>query len=142
MSDANAKHPIVGVGAVVRRGDSVWLVQRGGPPLAGGWGIPGGRVEWGEPLARAAEREILEETGVVIEAGRVVFSFEHIEPQDGGVLEHFVVLDLEGRYVSGEPCAGDDARAAAWVRIAELDRWPVSRITRAALAELFPGEMP
>lgn len=35
----------------------------------GGWVLPGGRSEPGEPLREAAEREVAEETGVVASAG-------------------------------------------------------------------------
>lgn len=134
--------PVLGVGAVVRRDDAVLLVRRGTPPCQGEWAIPGGRVELGESLARAAEREILEETGVIIEAGEVVYSFELIEATAGRVAWHYVVLDLAARYVSGEPRPGDDASAVAWVRFSELDRLPVNGTTRAALRKLFPGEAP
>jgi ADP-ribose pyrophosphatase len=133
--------PVLAVGAIVRHGDAVLLVKRGAAPSLGEWAIPGGRVHLGESLAQAAEREILEETGVIIEAGEVVYTFEYIDEKAGHVAFHYVVLDLTARYVSGEPRAGDDAAAAAWVRFAELDRLPVNRTTRSALAKLFPGEM-
>jgi 8-oxo-dGTP diphosphatase len=57
--------PRPAVGAVVFKGDAVLLVQRANPPSRGMWAIPGGRVRLGETLQAAAEREILEETGVV-----------------------------------------------------------------------------
>jgi len=133
--------PVLAVGAVVRRADAVLLVKRGRPPSQGEWAIPGGRVQLGEPLARAAEREVREETGVVIEAGEVAYTFEHIEEHDGRIAYHYVVLDLFGLYVSGEPRAADDASDAAWVPLAELAHWPINRTTRDCLARLYPGEV-
>lgn len=131
--------PVLGVGAVVRRGDAVLLVKRGKAPYRGEWAIPGGRVHVGESLKQAAEREILEETGVFIEAGEVVYTFEYIERQGSEVAHHFVVLDLAGRYLSGEPKAGDDAQEAAWILLSELERLPVNATTREALTKLFGG---
>jgi 8-oxo-dGTP diphosphatase len=64
---------------VVFKGDAVLLVQRGNPPSRGMWAIPGGSVRLGETLQTAAEREILEETGVVIRAGDPVLVFDAIE---------------------------------------------------------------
>src|SRR5436309_3189351 len=66
------ERPVLGVGAIILEGDSVLLVERGGEPLKGQWSLPGGGVETGETLKDAVAREILEETGLVIEPGRVI----------------------------------------------------------------------
>ena len=64
--------PIVGVGAVIVDRDRVVLVRRAAPPRQGQWSLPGGAVELGETIREAAEREALEETGLVVEAGVVL----------------------------------------------------------------------
>ena len=80
------------------------------------WSIPGGRIRLGETLQAAAEREILEETGVVIRANRPVLAFDVIQKDDRGVVKyHYVIVDLTADYVSGEPRAGDDAADARWI---------------------------
>lgn len=144
MADAPASvpGPVLGVGAIVRRGDAVLLVQRARPPYQGEWAVPGGKVRLGETLAAAAEREVLEETGIRIRAGAAVYSFEHIErTEDGRIGRHLVVIDLAGEFVAGEPRAGDDAAAAAWVRFDALSTLPLNAVTYRALAALFPAEV-
>ena len=59
--------PIVGVLAVVMRGDRALIVRRANPPKAGRWGFPGGVLELGETVAEGAMRELFEETGVIAE---------------------------------------------------------------------------
>ena len=130
--------PRPAVGAVVFKDDAVLLVQRGNSPSRGMWAIPGGSVRLGETLQAAAEREILEETGVVIRAGDPVLVFEAIEKDHRGAVEyHYVIVDLAADYVSGEPCAGDDAADARWIREDGLARLPVNPATRCLLAEKF-----
>jgi ADP-ribose pyrophosphatase len=132
--------PTLGVGAVVRQDERVLLVRRGMPPAQGEWAIPGGRVHPGESLKMAAEREILEETGLRIEAGEVVFQFELIERDAAGQLRfHYVVLDLAAEWLGGQLQAGDDAAEARWVSPRELRHLSVNAVTRRALAQLFPA---
>ena len=130
--------PRPAVGAVVFKGDAVLLVQRANPPSRGVWAIPGGRVRLGETLQAAAEREILEETGVVIRANAPVLVYDVIQKDDRGAVQyHYVIVDLAADYVSGEPRAGDDAADARWITADELARITVNPATRRLLAERF-----
>jgi 8-oxo-dGTP diphosphatase len=130
--------PRVGIGAVVFKDGKVLLVKRGTPPSEGLWAIPGGRLELGETLQQAAEREILEETGVVIRALDPVFTFDVIEKTKAGeILFHYVIVDLAADYISGEPEAGDDAHEARWVSADELSRLDVSGKTIELLRDIF-----
>lgn len=134
-----SRAPVVAVGAIVRRGDDILLVLRGNPPNENQWAIPGGRLHLGETLQQAAEREILEETGIRIQAREVVYTFEHIERDHAGNVQfHYVVLDLAADYLAGEPQGGDDAREARWIPLTQLAQWPVNSTTLQALRQLFP----
>ena len=130
--------PRPAVGAVVFKDDAVLLVRRGNPPACGMWAIPGGRIRLGETLQAAAEREILEETGVVVRAGDPVFVFDSVERDASGrVRFHYVIVDLAAEYLRGEPTAGDDAADARWVTRDDLARLPVNPVTRRLLAETY-----
>jgi len=122
--------PQVGVGALVIRDGRVLLVRRGRPPANGLWAIPGGRLELGETLQQAAEREVFEETGITIRAGQPFYTFDSIvRDEQGRVRYHYVIVDLLAEYVSGEVRPGDDAQDAAWLSLAELERLPTHPVT-------------
>jgi ADP-ribose pyrophosphatase len=126
------------VGAVVFQEGAVLLVQRGQPPAEGSWAIPGGSVLIGETLRQAAEREILEETGVVIRAADPIYTFDVVERDaEGRVRFHYVIVDLAAEYVAGTPRAASDALDARWVSPADLQRLKVSPSTLKLLAERF-----
>lgn len=131
--------PQVGVGAIVVRENQVLLVLRGKEPNANQWAIPGGRLRLGETLQQAAEREIREETGIVVKAGEVIYHFEHIVRDDAGKVSfHYVVLDVQADYIAGEPVAGDDALDARWVRLDGLGQLTVNSTTLDAMRMLYP----
>ncbi|MBE0510489.1 MAG: NUDIX hydrolase [Chromatiales bacterium] len=134
-----AHWPQLGVGAVVCHQKALLLVKRARPPGQGLWAIPGGRVQPGETMQAAAEREIREETGVRIRAAGLAWQFEHIEQDpDGGLRFHYVVLDFYGEYLSGEPKAGDDASEARWVPFAELNGLALHPETARLLRSFYP----
>lgn len=122
--------PVVGVGAVVIRDGKVLLVRRGIAPSRGLWAIPGGAIELGETLQQAAEREILEETGVTIRAREPVYTFDFFERAgDGRIRFHFVIVDVAADYIGGQVKGADDALDARWLAPADLDPLPVSENT-------------
>jgi 8-oxo-dGTP diphosphatase len=122
--------PVVGVGAVVIKGGKVLLVKRGIAPSKGMWAIPGGSLKLGETLQEGAEREILEETGVVVKAGNPFYSFDFFERDDDGRIRfHYVIVDMMADYVSGDVQGADDALEARWVSPEELNDLVVSKNT-------------
>jgi 8-oxo-dGTP diphosphatase len=113
--------PIVGVLAVVVRGDRVLVVRRANPPMPGRWGFPGGVLELGETVAQGAMRELAEETGVEAEAGGPLTVIDTIDrDEEGRVRYHYTLVAMIGHWQSGEGVAGDDADEVAWLTRAEI----------------------
>jgi len=126
--------PRVAVGALVVHQNKVLLILRGEAPAKGMWAVPGGSVNIGETLQAAAEREVLEETGLEIKAGKVIYSFEKIQHDKAGQVKyHYVILDLEAETLDPVQTLtpADDAVEAGWFTLADLDRLnlPVSETT-------------
>lgn len=130
--------PLVGVGAIVRDGDRILLVQRGRPPQSGRWSLPGGLVELGERLEDAVRREVQEETGLEVEVVSLAGVFERIVPDAEGRTEyHYVLLDYWCRPAGGVLRAGSDVSAVCWAALVDLPRLPMTSGTREFLEDLF-----
>jgi ADP-ribose pyrophosphatase YjhB (NUDIX family) len=115
------ERPIVGVLAVVMRGERVLVVRRANPPLPGRWGFPGGVLELGETVAQGAMRELFEETGVKAEAAGPLTVIDTIDRDaEGRVRYHYTLVVVIGDWRSGEGVAGDDAEEVAWLTRAEI----------------------
>jgi len=122
--------PVVGVGAVIIIDDKVLLIKRGKEPGYGSWSIPGGAVHLGEKLSHAVEREILEETGLIVRCGEMVKVYEPvIRDQEGKVQFHYVLIDFLCEYVSGEPRPSSDILDAVLVSPAELKKYGLFKAT-------------
>jgi ADP-ribose pyrophosphatase len=112
-------------------------VRRGAAPARGLWAIPGGGLKLGETLQQGAEREILEETGIVIRAGEPVFSCDTFDRDEEGRLRfHYVIVDMAADYVSGEVKAADDALEARWISPDELGGLTVTKSTLKLLRQI------
>lgn len=115
--------PIIGVGAVVADRGRVLLVQRGREPSKGKWSLPGGVLELGESLTDGVAREVLEETGLEVEAVELIELIDRIVRQpasdDERIRYHYVIADYLCRVVGGELHAASDADAVRWVERAE-----------------------
>src|SRR3954465_13681975 len=101
--------PIVGVGAVIIHDGRALIVQRAGEPRKGEWTVPGGVLETGETMRSGTEREVLEETGLMVKAGPVIDVFENIWPDvEGKTQYHYVLVDFLCELISGELKAETD----------------------------------
>lgn len=105
----------MGVGAVIIDQDRVLLVQRGNEPMKGHWSLPGGLLELGESLVEGVQREVREETGLIVEVLELVELLDRIFRQDERVRYHYVIADYLCRVVGGDLKANSDADAVRWI---------------------------
>ncbi len=106
-----------GVSAVIVDAEGRILLQQ--RTDNGRWGLPGGAVEFGEPIVAALHREVMEETGLTVEVGRLVGIYsdpDHhqiITYPDGNVI-HFVSTCFECRPTGGTLTLGEETSGLAW----------------------------
>lgn len=143
------ERPIVGVGGVVIEDGRTLLIRRGSEPLLGQWSIPGGTLELGETLTEGTERELREETGLVVRVLELIEVFERINFGRGAdetwtTLEerrrprfHFVIADYLCERISGEPVAGGDVTDVAWAGETELDKFQLTPTATRVIRKAF-----
>ena len=115
--------PLIGVSAVIFDDSGrVLLIKRGQAPAKGQWHAPGGKLESGESMLAACEREVTEETG--LSGLDVICLLAVVERQIDGF--HYIIIDFLARLNQPDrdelsPVAGDDVVDARWVSEADLN---------------------
>jgi len=136
------ERPIVGVGGVVVDGERALVVRRATEPLKGQWSIPGGMLELGEKLRDGLVREVMEETGLEVEAGEVLDVFDSIFPdRDGRTQYHYVLIDYRCAVRGGTATAGSDVSEVRWVTDAELDGLGMKEVTVGVIRKALNAEL-
>lgn len=83
---------------------------------------PGGIVELGERMVDAVRRELFEETGLEVQVGPIIETFDRVHHDESGrVRHHFVIVDYLCTAPSGAPRAGGDAEDVAWAGEDEIE---------------------
>lgn len=117
--------------AILQRNQMVLLAQRPAKGLLGGlWEFPGGKLEAGETLAAALEREIMEELGSKIAVGEHFGEYQHAYTHFRITLHAFLCS-----LVAGEPQALE-ASQITWVRLDQLSDYPMGKVDRMIAAQL------
>jgi ADP-ribose pyrophosphatase YjhB (NUDIX family) len=127
--------PIVGIGAVILSDGKVVLVKRRHEPLAGQWSLPGGMLELGESLEAGVAREMLEETGLVVDVGPVIEVFDRILlDENRKVRYHFVLVDYLCRPLAGTLRSASDVSDVALVHPDDLAGYHLAPKARDVIA--------
>lgn len=127
---------VLGVGAIVLDNDRILLVKRKNSPYKGYWGVPGGRVEYGERLEEAVKRELFEETGLESKPLGVLFVSEVLPGSCIDCYEHIIVVDflVETRDKVVKPSS--DAADAGFFNLLKPPE-PLSRHTKFLINHLI-----
>ena len=97
--------------------DRILMVKRGpGSSRPGLWSIPAGYMDYGEEVRAAAARELIEETGLVVEVGDPVFVATNFHDP----LKVSVCIWFSGTVVGGDPVPGSDAVDLGWFALDDL----------------------
>lgn len=128
------ERPIVCVGALVWGPDSADGVRRvlivRTSKWRGLWGVPGGKVAWGETLVAAVKREFREETGLDLadilyaQTQEAVLSPEFHKPT------HMLLVDFFANAGQRDILPNEEIEAWAWVTLHEALKYPLNTVTR------------
>jgi 8-oxo-dGTP diphosphatase len=107
----------VGFGVILERRGKILLGKRHPDPYkadsafrsSGVWCLPGGKLDWGEPLEDGAIREVKEETGIVIKNPKVISVHNCMNKY-----AHFVTIGLVAKSWKGKPKVMEPDEITEW----------------------------
>jgi len=110
------QHKVIHVAVgVILQGQSILLALRSNKQHQGGkWEFPGGKVEPGETVSQALNRELLEEVAINVTQSSAFMQLEYAYPEKTVLLDIWLVTAFDG-----EP-HGREGQPLRWVDIAEL----------------------
>ena len=117
--------------AVIQRSGTVLIAQRPPNGLLGGlWEFPGGKVQKGESLAQALQREICEELQADVMVGEPFGVYQH-------TFTHFRITlhAFQCKLIDSEPFPVE-ASEIRWVRPDELSSYPMGKVDRQIASRL------
>ncbi|NIE99229.1 NUDIX domain-containing protein [Pantoea sp. Acro-805] len=103
--------PQVGVGVLIFRDGKLLLGRRKGSHGSGDWSAPGGHLEFGESPEACAQREVLEETGLVLGKLHNAAFVSNLFPE---VNKHYITLLLVAHGSQGEPQLIEPEKCEGW----------------------------
>jgi ADP-ribose pyrophosphatase YjhB (NUDIX family) len=126
------RRPLTTVGALVVSPQGRLLLVRT-EKWGGRWGVPGGKVEWGESLLEALRRELREETGLEVDDVRWAPVQEAVLHPQFHEEAHFVLINVVARSQHERVTLNDEAQAFAWVTAEEAVGLDLNEPTRVLL---------
>lgn len=109
------QHHRIAIGIIRNAEQQIFLTQRTiGRHLSGYWEFPGGKLDIGETPEAGLQRELLEETGILVRRFSLLQTLDHHYVDRDLTLYFFLVVDWQG-----EPC-GREGQPMRWVHQSAL----------------------
>jgi phosphoglycolate phosphatase len=136
--DAPQRVPTATVGALIFNAQNQALMIRT-HKWSNKWGIPGGKIKWGETSEAALRRELLEETGLKIRDIKFVLVQDCIHSKEFYRDEHFVLLNYTCRCAAKNPRVklNDEGREFRWLKLAGAKKLKLNKPTKILIAAVL-----
>jgi len=128
---ADPEMPLATVGALVFNAGGEALMIRT-HKWSGKWGIPGGKIKWGESSLAALRREILEETALKVTRIEFVLAQDCIHSKEFYKDAHFVLLNYTARAAAKNPrvVLNEEGREFRWLTLPAAKKLKLNRPTK------------
>ncbi len=138
-SSSVSPQPIATVGALIYDAEGNVLMIRT-QKWSGLWGIPGGKIKWGELSVDALRRELKEETSLDVADVRFVLAQDCIHSKEFYRDAHFILLNYTCRCIGpADVTLNDEAQEFVWTSVAEALRMNLNQPTRVLLEAVVAG---
>jgi ADP-ribose pyrophosphatase YjhB (NUDIX family) len=107
------------------------------------WGIPGGKIKWGETSETALRREIREETGLKVTGIEFVLVQDCIHSKEFYRDAHFVLLNYTCRCVGKKPRIklNDEGQESRWLTLAEAKKLKLNKPTKILIDAVLKSKI-
>ena len=129
---ATKRYPLPAVAALIAGPSGRVLIVRT-HKWSGLWGVPGGKVDYGETLLTALKREMLEEVGLEIRDAVFAFTSELIEDPKFHKPNHFISLEYVAFADHENVVFNEEIAEFAWVSLEDAFKYSVNEYTRKLL---------
>ncbi len=124
------------VGAVCEHGGTVLLERRSNDPFNGYWCIPGGHIEFGEPVEDALRREVQEETGLRVTSLRFLnYYTEYFAQLEWHAVALVFVCSVEGT----EAAQQGEVSQLQWFELKDALQLPLAFEHKRVLTDFAAG---
>lgn len=134
-------YPLTTVGALVTGPCGRVLIVRT-TKWRGSWGVPGGKVEWGETLDAALRREFREEVGLELAAIEFALMQEAIADAQFHRPVHFLLLNYFAFAQETTVSPNEEITEWAWVTPQQALTYPLNSFTQRLVQAYLDAEMP
>jgi nucleoside triphosphatase len=121
--------PLVTVGALVSNPAGQVLIVRT-TKWRGSWGVPGGKVEWGETLEDALRREFLEEVGLELSGVTFALHQEAVDDPQFHCPAHFLLMNYFAHSQQTAITPNHEIVEWAWLAPEQALTYPLNTFTR------------